>query len=72
MSELEAKIREALILTDYLEIDSEEERTALRNLACELSNRIKANFGEVPLWFLSNRILWAIEDARITPNLPVV
>ena len=69
MKELEVKIREALNLLDYLEINSEEERRELSILACELSNRIKKRFGEIPIWYASNRIIRALDDAKIiTPH----
>lgn len=68
MKEIEIKLREALRLVNYLEIETEEEQERLSQLALELSRRIKRTFGEVPIWFLANRILRAIEDAKIRPK----
>ena len=65
MDTLEIKLREALTLVDYLEIESQEHQVELQGLACELSRRIKSYLGEVPVWFLANRIIWAIDKAKI-------
>lgn len=69
VEKLEEKLREALRLVDYLEFETKEQQSELNQLAWELSKRIKNQFGEVPIWFLTNRILWAIDKAKV--KLPI-